>query len=189
MPNGVRPGVRKLLVIILLLQAGVAGGETRVAEEYTLKAAYLYNFAKFVQWPEGAKAEGDPIRVCVLGEDPFGAGLDKIRGRKAQNREITVARMSDLPKGAPPACDILFVTESEARAVDNLVASLADYPILTVSDTEEFVQRGGMIGFRNIEQRIKFEINIAASDRARLTISSFLLQLALAVHGREDRED
>ncbi len=178
-----------LLAVALMLQAALAGGETRVAEEYTLKAAYLYNFAKFVQWPKEVKPAGDPIRVCVLGDDPFGPGLDKIRGRKAQNREITVARMQSLPDADAPPCDILFVTASEKGGVEKLVARLARHPVLTVSDIDGFVKRGGMIGFLNVEQRIKFEVNIAASDTANLTISSFLLQLALAVHGREEREE
>lgn len=170
----------RVLFISLLAYAPLTSAEPRVAEEYTLKAAYLYNFAKFVVWPSAVWDGLDSINLCVFGSDPFGEALDKLRSRKAQSREISVNLLGDVfpEKGQ---CHILFVSRDHSAEWAALHAHLAGDPVLTVSDMDGFIARDGMVGFVNLSQRIKFEINLAASKGAGLSISSFLLKLAMNV--------
>lgn len=172
----------RVLFISLLAYAPVCGAEPRVAEEYTLKAAYLYNFAKFVVWPAASWEGVDSINLCVYGSDPFGEALDKLRSRKAQSRQISINMLGEaLPE--PGQCHILFVGRDHSSDWPELQARLSAEPVLTVSDMDGFIAKGGMVGFVNLSQRIKFEINLAASKGAGLSISSFLLKLALNVRG------
>lgn len=169
-------------MISLLAYAPLTGAEPRVAEEYTLKAAYLYNFAKFVAWPAAAWEGMDSINLCIYGSDPFGAALEKLKSRKAQSRSISINLLGNvLPENGQ--CHILFVSQDHSSDWAELQARLADDPVLTVSDMEGFIAKGGMVGFVNLAQRIKFEINLAASKRTGLSISSFLLKLAMKVRG------
>lgn len=175
--------MRKLLAIFLFAYAQLSSAEARVAEEYTLKAAYLYNFAKFVKWPEANLQAEEPLQVCVYGENPFGDSLDKLSSRKAQGRSISV-RLLGHSKPEQGQCHILFVGDAHAADWPGLRAQLDGQALLSVSDMEAFTSQDGMIGFVRVDQRIKFEINLPESKRAGLSISSFLLKLALNVRGK-----
>ncbi len=171
----------QLTMLLALVISGSATGSARVAEEQALKAAYLYNFAKFVEWP--GHAEGEPLRLCVYGMERLGAPFEKIRGRTAHSRPIDVALVTgEAPSGV--RCEILFISREAGEAADvGVIDLLAGQPVLTVSDIEGFSNRGGMIEFRNVGEHIKFVVNIGASRDANLIISAFLLQLALEVQG------
>jgi hypothetical protein len=148
-------------------------------QEYQVKAIYLYNFSKFVQWPSTAEAK-DTFAICVLGHDPFGAALDSaIAGEKIEQKTMVARRIVDLQEATK--CQILFVANSESPRVKQILSALGKNSVLTVSDAPEFSQNGGMIQFVIQENRVRFEVNLAAADKAGLTLSSQLLKVASAV--------
>jgi hypothetical protein len=168
---------RGLAALVLALGAGAA---LAAAPEYQVKAAFLYNFAKFVEWPPGVLARHASMNVCVLGEDPFGPLLNRtVEGKQVHDRPIRVARVADLADLS--RCHVLFISTSERRELSRLLPAIAGLSILTVGETESFVQEGGMIGFTAGENRVRFEINNEAAERAGLHISSQLLKLATRV--------
>ena len=150
------------------------------AREYELKAAYLYNFAKFVEWPAGTfPDDGAPIVVAVVGDDPFRGSLDSVGGKSANGRQVVVRRMNvgqDLR-----FCQVLFVSSSEKRRLAQIVASIQGASVLTVGEMEGFATSGGMIRLTMEDDKVRFEINAGAARRARLKVSSKLLSLAKGV--------
>ena len=156
-------------------------GECAVAAEYEIKAAFLLNFAKFVDWPASSFADRDsPMVIAVLGSDPFGSVLDNtLRNEKVKGRKLVVKRsnqLSDL-KG----CHILFVSSSEHSRLGSIIQEVKDQPVLTVGDVAGFADRGGIVNFILRDRKIGFEINTSAADKAGLKISSQLLKLARIV--------
>jgi hypothetical protein len=156
--------------------------------EYEIKAAMLYNFAKFVEWPPAARTDAQaPIVVGVLGQDPFGAVLDDtMRDKSVYGRSILVRRFRTLADLDP--CHVLFISRSERKRVPEILRSLQKSSVLTVSDAERFAGLGGIIGFTLRGNRIRFEINNDAARRAGLKISSKLLRLAKVRPGGSSRE-
>jgi len=151
------------------------------ANEFQVKAAYLYNFGKFVEWPSAAFAQPDsPIVIGILGTDPFGALIDQIvENKKVGARSFVVKRLkwsSDLKELRD--CKILFVGASEKAHIDELIQIVKTLPILTVGETPGFAERGGVIRFVLEDNRVRFEVNVEAAHQAELTISSRLLTLA-----------
>lgn len=151
--------------------------------EHEVKAAFLYNFARFVEWPKEAWASPDqPFVVGVLGEDPFGETLDRtLAGKTVAERPIVVRRLSS-SEGAHEV-QILFVSSSEGPRLARILYALTDIPVLTVGEPSGFAEQGGMIGFRTEDRRIRFDINTERAQRAGLRISSQLLKLARIVGG------
>jgi len=144
------------------------------ADEYSLKAAFLYQFTKYVSWP--TDPEG-PIAICVLGDDPFGPILDEtLVGKSATGRSLVARRIGSVRESV--ACRILFVSRSERTRLDATLAALADRPILTVADMDGFPQRGGMINLKLDDERIRLEVNLDNAERTGLKIRSELLRLA-----------
>ena len=147
--------------------------------EYQLKAAFLYNFAKFVEWPAESWEAGKPFVVAVLGEDPFGPVLDvTMAGKSVQDHPVEVRRVSR-PEDARGA-HILFVSASERRRLDRVLQH-AGRGVLTVGDTDGFAARGVIINFRLAENRVRFEINSRRAEEAGLRLSSQILKLATLV--------
>ncbi|MGH9350479.1 MAG: YfiR family protein [Vicinamibacterales bacterium] len=151
--------------------------------EYLIKAAYLYNFALFVEWPADAfPTPTAPIVIGVVGADPFEAALDRtIRDKRVNNRPVVVKRLGwaqDLR-----TCHILFVSSSEAARAPELRTRLDGLPILLVGETPEFARRGGTINFTIDDNKVKLEVNVDAARRARLNISAKLLRVARIVRG------
>lgn len=149
--------------------------------EYEVKAAYLYNFGKFVEWPSGEAATKDEsFEICVLGDDPFGAALDSavtgatINGKNVAVKRITKAQEID-------GCRILFISSSESERLPGILGSLDKANVLTVSDMPQFSQRGGMIQFVLDGKRVRFEVNLTNAQGAGLNLSSELLKVALRV--------
>lgn len=149
-------------------------------DEYAIKAAYLYNFAKFVEWPPGAFPTSDsPLVICIAGENPFGTALAALQGKSVESRPVKVL---DLPTVTGlDQCNVVFFGRAEQGRFKTVLAKLARLPILTVSDISDFAQAGGMIGLFEAEQRIRFSINITAARQANLKLSSQLLKLATIV--------
>lgn len=173
-----------VLISALLNPVHGACAESPLAQEYAVKAAFLYNFAKFVEWPaEAFLNEQTPITICVLGRDPFGSALESVtRDKTAKGRSFLIRRFKAIEDVA--GCHILFVSESEQKDMDRILSVLdkcRKCSVLTVSDMEKFARRGGVINFITIEKKIHFEVNMDAASRTGLKISSRLLTLAKIV--------
>ncbi len=151
--------------------------------EFEVKAAYLFNFGRFVEWPpEAVPSNTTEFPICILGRDPFGKALDStISGEKIEGREV-VARRISAPAEAT-VCRVLFISASEDKQVKVILSTLGNLSILTVSDIPEFLDDGGMVQFVLTDQLIRFKIKIAASRQAGLNLSSQLLKVAAEVNG------
>ena len=171
----------RLVTIIFLGMFFALRGPGQVIEEYQVKAAFLYNFGKFVEWPSQAfETPRDPITICVLGHNPFGNALDEvIRGKSIEGRGIVVR----LVTGGEQAnsCQILFVNAADNKRYRLLCANLKPVGILTVGEAPGFAMGGGVINFKLDGDRVRFEINVDAAEHAQLHISSKLLSLAQIV--------
>ncbi|HEV7680815.1 MAG TPA: YfiR family protein [Pyrinomonadaceae bacterium] len=154
----------------------------QVSNEYQIKAAFLYNFSQFVEWPAGAFPNAQaPLIIGVIGDDPFGSYLDDlVKGEKVNNHPLVVQRFRRVDE--IKSCHVLFVSRSEAKQVDQILSNLRSRNILTVGDFEDFAQRGGMIRFITENNKIRFRINVGVAKVAKLTISSKLLRAAEIVN-------
>jgi hypothetical protein len=165
-----------------------AAQDSRTPDEYQVKAAILFNFAKFVEWPDAAFPDSAaPILIGVLGEDPFGSALDAAKNRTVNGRKIQIKRFTTVQEVT--ACHILFISSSEKGRLAPLLRDLRDFPMLLVGDMEKFAQRGGMINLILQNDTIDFEINVDAVKRAGLKINSRLLNMARIVHGMPSDRD
>jgi uncharacterized protein DUF4154 len=156
----------------------------RGATEYQVKAVYLYNFARFVTWPDSAfVSPTSPLTLCVLGDDPFGAALDQaLANETVGGRSLAARRIANADAAA--ACQVLFVNAGAASTHVALLRTLRDRPILTVGDDEAFPTAGGMVGFRLEEDTVHITVNQGALREAGLTMSSQLLRIARLVPER-----
>jgi hypothetical protein len=159
-----------------------AAGQTRSAGEYEVKAAFLFNFAKFVEWPSGSfSGADDPIRLCLSGADPFAGTLEQVvQDKLVDGRRLQVEHPSNASQAR--GCHILFISAMEGKP--NWARLHGGYGpgVLTVGETSDFTETGGVIDFVQRQNRMAFEINIEAADRAGVKISSKLLSLARIVH-------
>lgn len=145
--------------------------------EYQLKALFIFNFPKFVEWPADAFATtNDPFVIGVIGENPFGTALEDTVKDKSMNEHPFVVKRVRTPAEARK-CHILFVSDSDRKRVSELLNALKDASVLTVSDLDHFLELGGMIRFYMEGKRVRFEINHETAKTCRLKISSSLLQL------------
>lgn len=181
--SGMAKGLLGWLVAGLLgaVAASSAPGAEPVSKEYQIKAAFLYNFANFVQWPEQSFADADsPIVIGVLGSSPFGTELDKaIRGRSINGHRL-VAIVVQTPAAARQA-HLLFVAVTEDSKLDELKAALGGAPVLTVGEAPAFARQGGMITFVLRSDKLRFEINVGTAQKAGLKISAQLQKLATEI--------
>lgn len=176
--------LKKLLFSWTVAFALVLAGEkdlpalTTTANEYQLKAGFLFNFAHFIEWPTKAFADpASPIIIGVLGNDSLAGDLDEIvRGEKVNNRPLVVQRYQQVEE--IKVCHILFVSDSDAARLQRIFTSLKGRSILTVGETDGFARRGGVIRFVTKNNKIRFRINLEAAKAANLTISSKLLRAA-----------
>jgi hypothetical protein len=171
-----------ILAIFFVGSGFVARAQSKV-DEYRLKAAFLFHFAQLVDWPPGALgADRDPVTLCTLGEDPFHGDLEAVvEGKLAGNRALHVRHFKLVQD--VQGCHLLFIGSSERSLVPALLSKLKDAPVLTVGETDDFVKQGGVIRFCLEGNKVRFEINLDAAQRAGLKISSRLLLLAKSVVG------
>jgi hypothetical protein len=170
------PSVTLALLVTLLRAVPPAAVEPARPTAYEVKAAFLYNFAKFVKWPED-KPLGSTFVIAVLGEDPFGEVLDRtFAGKTIQGRKAEVRRIHSV--AAPSDVQVLFIGSSERPRLAQILKSLEGGNALTVGEMEGFIERGGMIAFRLRSDVVNFDINLDQVERARLKMSSQLIRLA-----------
>jgi len=173
-----------LLWLVAFPHARELHAQTQVGSlEYQVKAAFLLNFTKFVEWPATAFPAPDaPITICVIGQDPFGAILDRtIEGESVNRHGVRAQRL--LPDGDLRSCHILFISQSERERFTQIVSRLRGSSVLTVSELPGFVDTGGMIEFLIEEGKARFYINAATTEGAGLKLSSRLLRVAKEVKG------
>jgi hypothetical protein len=170
-----------LLLLFLILPGNLSANST--AEEYSVKAAFLFHFAQFVEWPpETFKDAGTPLVYCTIGEDPFHGALDaSLSGKMIGARPFQVRHVKQTNE--LQGCHVVFIGEKEKKLLPAVLELLKRNPILIVGESEHFVQDGGTIGFYLEENKIRFEINLEAAEKAKLKISSRLLTLAKTVVG------
>jgi len=184
-----------LVVVPIAAQGGVDSAQSR---EYQVKAAFLYNFIKFVDWPkEKIAGTNEPIIIGIIGKDPFGNAFEPIRAKKVKAKKIVIKRFRGFEKlrrknkkdkselgrkiEALRKCHLLFICSSEKKNLKEIINSVKDHSVLTVGGMEGFLEAGGIIKFLMEEKKIRFEINVTASKRAKLKIRSQLLRLAKKV--------
>jgi len=150
-------------------------------DEYQVKAAFLYNFARFVDWPPQAFATSDePLMVCVLGEDPFGRALDDVlSGKRIEGRALSVRRISDARR--TKGCHIVFISSLDRKQALAVLAAMNEPGLLTIGESGNAASGDTIISFVLEEGKVRFAIDSAAAERAKLRVSSRLLSLALQV--------
>lgn len=162
-------------LLLLAISAGVHAAES--VPEYELKAAFLYNFALFTDWPEKPQTS---LVLCLYGKDRFGAAVNSIEGKPVKNASIRIRRPDSLAQLR--GCHMLFIADSELHQLREILGAVKGAPVLTVMDSRGAGRAGAMINLVLVEQRVTFEINTAAVEGAGLGISSKLLRLAYVLY-------
>ncbi|ACB77020.1 YfiR family protein [Opitutus terrae] len=189
-----RPGLPLLCGLIFRILASLCGsvllGRGQVAAaveappEFQVKAVFLSNFARFVEWPRDVAAQADEVVIGVLGADPFGLYLDEVlRGQKVNGHALVVKRYGSVAE--IDRCHVLFMSGSEGERAEPILQALRTRPILTVCDTNAFARHGAMIHLVMDQQRVRLRINLDAARQAGLVISSKLLRTAEIVTDSE----
>lgn len=171
---------RWLPIALFVSALGPVGWAQGVSKEYQLKAAFLFNFTKFVEWPsERFQNETSPIIIAVLGHNPFDAELPKlVEGRSVHGRMITVRHIASAEE--IPDAHVLYVAAGEEARMDTTIFGEAG--VLTVGESALFAERGGIIRFVLIDEKVRFAINQDSGERAGLKVSAELLKLATDLH-------
>ncbi len=179
--------VRIIITIFLILaNLSYAPAEDSISKEYLLKAAFIYNFARFTDWPrESFSGTDDPLVLLILGKDPFEKAIESIAGRKVQGRTLRIKRITQ-PEEID-RCHMLFISTSERDRLTEILQKINNMPVLTVGEMEGYTVAGGIINFSVEKNKIRFEINIDAAQRSGLKISSKLLRLAKII--RQENRD
>ena len=199
--------ILSVLVLVLIatniVHAAQASPETN--REYQIKAAFLYNFVKFTDWPGEPVADGskpstidsnEPMTIGIIGEDPFGDAFEPIKDKRVKGRKIVLKRFKGLEESKQSneqikgvrKCHLLFICRSQKEQLGEIIDLVKDRPVLTVADMQGFLESGGMINFIVEENKIRFEINLTAARHAGLRISSRLLGLAKRILREEPFE-
>lgn len=162
-------------MIAVMLLTGAAAGQK--VDEYQVKAAFIFNFASFIEWPRSAfRSPDDPFTICVLGRNPFGHALETVvEGRVVDGRSFVVRQPADV--GDVSGCHILFISSSERLRFRSILAGLQNNSVLPVGDTSDFIAAGGVVAFRLEDGKVRIEIDARAAKARNLRVSSRLLSL------------
>ncbi|MGB0127571.1 MAG: YfiR family protein [Rhodocyclaceae bacterium] len=170
------------LMVIGLSASGLGYPEAGGPAEYQVKAAFILNFAKYVDWPaESFPSKESPLNLCIIGRDPFGTALGTIEGRTVHGRPLRIRR--NVAAEDTGGCSIAYVSESEERRVPVVLKTIGTQPVLTLSDLDGFAEAGGAVGLFLAEERLQFDANFTALQRANLKASAQALRLARTVFG------
>ena len=196
-------------VIVLAMPNFGVGSRAAAAEkagnpqynEYDVKAAFLYNFIKFAEWPADKLAEPNTLAIGILGENPFGKAFENIKGKTVQNRKVVIkqfGKFSELCKDTAKdktkycanaqslrQCHLLFICKSEQPYFEQIMGTISEAGVLTVGENEGFLEAGGIINFVPNAEKAVFEINLTVAKKEKIRISSQVLRLARRVIGAE----
>lgn len=181
--------VLRILTTCAVLASGTAAGQTadRDRDEYQVKAALIFKFFKFVEWPEEALPRpAKRVDLCIVGTNPFGDSLDRLKGREAAGRALEIRRLR--PGETLKGCHALYVGQSEKGQIGAISKEAADHHVLTVGDTAGFARKGLAVNFYIEDDSVRFEINREAARLAGITVSAKLLRLAKLVENQPDLE-
>ena len=194
-------------VLILVLLGGAIAPRSRAgsepSQEYKLKAAFLYNFLKFVDWSKEKMGDAnEPITLGIIGKDPFGQAFEPVKDKDAKDKKVVVKRfksIADLKKlgesgkdeldqqiEAVKKCHLLFVCSSEKEYLKDIANAVKQRPVLTVGEMPGFLEGGGIMNFLVEDNKVRFEVNLTAAEHAKLKIRSQLLRLAKRVIEQKD---
>jgi hypothetical protein len=170
-----------LVFYLVACSAAAVSADQQKAGEYQVKALFLYNFLNFVDWPAGSSFSSSPaINVCIVGDDPFADALENIRNETVKGKKLAIRYYR--PFDEPEGCHLLFIPASEKSHAGQILRSVREANVLTVSDTVEEGRQGAIISFFIEQKKVRFAINIEAAKKAGLKISSKLLRLAKIVN-------
>jgi len=169
-----------MITVLTLVCPQIGAAAAGKLNEYEIKAAYLYNFAKFVEWPATAfPRETSPLTFCIIGKSPLNQVIESLAKKTIKNRGLAIRQLSEIEN--PGECNILFINAALKASIPQILTAAASFPILTVSDYKGFAAVGGNIEFVAVSDKIRFVINNQAAKRADLKISSHILRLATTV--------
>ena len=174
-------GFAAIAIASLIAIGQTARAAPEGANEYSVKAAFLFHFAQLTTWPSQTfSSANSPVVFCTIGKDPFDGMLDEaVAGKRVQGRPAKVVHLKQTT--GLESCHLLFVGAQEMPRMPALIAALHGLPILTVGEAGEFLKQGGMIDFRSQDDRLRFDVNLEAAQSSNLAFSSTLLSLARAV--------
>lgn len=183
LPNPERSKMRLFGRTLVLVYALLLFGHVPCSgqmDEYSIKAGFLYNFTKYVEWPEASFAESNSFVICIAGEDPFEGRLDQvISGRTAGNgRPLTVKHLDKGTTGNFKGCQLLFVSKSERRRANEIISAVEGNSVFTVADFSPFAEMRGGADLRIEGNKVKVDLNVSAAIRANLKVSGRLQQVA-----------
>jgi hypothetical protein len=175
---GSRVPFRTALIVVFCANTLLA---QTTAKEYRIKAAFLFNFAHYVEWPAATfKDANSPLTYCTIGDDPFEGVLDEsLSAKSVGTRPLRVQHLK--PPENFQGCQIVFIGANEKKRITAILETLKQSPILVVGESNHFIQQGGTVGFLSEENTVRFEVNLDAAQRARLNISATLLSVAKSV--------
>jgi hypothetical protein len=170
--------VKRIAFYRLLLALGLvfSASASLAIDEATVKASYLYNFAKYIQWPDEQRAT---LRLCVLGDGGMGKALDSLIGKPVRNMQIGVRHAVSLQD--IPQCDLVFVPAG-TQSLERVRQAVRGYPILTVAESADVLPKGAMVALIQSDNRIVFEVDLATARQVGLQVSAKMLQLARKVY-------
>jgi hypothetical protein len=194
------------LVLFITAIAPKACADSAESLEYQVKAAFLYNFIKFVDWPKEKLADSnEPVIIGIVGKDPFGNAFAPVKDKDDKGRKVTIKRFKsfqELKKSnennqgeldrqieTMRKCHLLFICSSEKDSLKDIMDAVKGCSVLTVGEVEGFLESGGTINFIMEEQKVRFEINVTTAKQAKLQIRSQLLRLAKKIIEEKDAEE
>ncbi len=187
-----------VVVVLVLFVGPQARADSIASPEYQVKAAFLYNFIKFVDWPKEKMGDSnEPIILGIIGKDPFSNAFEPIKDKPVKGKKVVISRFKELEELKKSGekdksflnreieslrkCHLLFICSSEEKNLREIINLVKDHSVLTVGDTNGFLEAGGIINFIMEEKKVHFEINATAAERAKLKIRSQLLRLSKKV--------
>ncbi len=153
-------------------------GHAQAASEYDVKAAFIFNFMRFTEWPDEVLKDNN-LRLCILGRDSFGEAINALQGRQVQKRELHIRRVASATEAQ--SCHAVYIAPSEEPRLATVLATFAAKSVLTLSDIERFADKGGIIGLALVDERVRFEVNLATARVSGLRVNSQVLKLAQRV--------
>jgi hypothetical protein len=184
----IRSYISLTLFSCVLVTVPAVRADSEKSKEYQIKAAFLYNFIKFVDWPK-EKLTAETIVIGVIGKHSFGKTFEPLKDKQVKDKKVIIkqfqsaegSELTDTQIEAVRKCHILFVCQSEAERLETIINSVKGHSVLTVGDMTDFLDSGGIINFVKEDEKVRFEINNTAAKKAKLDIRSKLLRLAKKV--------